>query len=533
MLSLKIFQNQNRNDYSNRGIFVATLAIATVFGLNFMLKQIFSEYIPMCLFLSSIVITAWVAGARAGIIATFFGAIIELLFFSNSAKGFLTSNSEVVGLSVYFIQGFGVSIVFGDFHKSQRQVIDSEKQLLTVLECEKIARANAETILQKLKKSQKQLSKEREIAKNANRVKTLFLAHMSHEIRTPLAAVLGFTDLLKDPALSQAERLNYIDIIERTGNNLKDIINDILDISKVEAGHFEMDLIPFSLQTLIQEVHSVLKLKCHEKNIDLLFEPDGEIPRYVKTDPKRLRQILVNLIGNSIKFTDKGFVKMIYKVEASSLCFRVYDTGLGISGKQKSRLFENFSQGDSSVSRRFAGTGLGLALSRKLARMLGGDIKLISSEINEGSVFEIKLNFEPASEVTVWPKKYSFEEDVPDFEGKKILVVDDSADNRLLLECALKKIGCQVFTAADGAEALTKTETQYFDLILMDMQMPVMDGYVAAQHLRSRECKTPVIALTANALKEDRLKCIEAGCDDYLSKPLQKEELYEIIRTHC
>lgn len=525
---------------SRYGFAVALASILAIFSLNFLLRFAFPNYLPMTLFLSAVVVAAWAAGTPSGVFATFLGGIIEVVFFSNNFFSFFVNSNESVRVLVYLVQGIAISYIFGEFHHAQTQVLESKERLLLALEREKKARAISEKALQKLKTSQRQLNKEREIAKNANRVKTLFLAHMSHEIRTPLGAILGFTDLLKEPGLTDTERVKYLNIIDRTGNNLKDIINDILDISKVEAGHFEIDLVPFSLEALLQEIHAVLSLKCLEKNTELKFIAEGEIPNFVITDPKRLRQILVNLIGNSIKFTKKGSVTLYYHVEGENLLFRVKDTGIGISKEQRSRLFQNFSQGDDSISRRFAGTGLGLVLSRKLARMLGGDIQLRWSKLNEGSIFDVRLKFTPVAEAGTLPAKTLQPEEAKakhsaqqEFQNKKVLVVDDSPDNQFLLERVLSKLGMVVSTASNGAEALTMTENHTYDVILMDMQMPVMDGYTAAEHLRERQCKTPVIALTAHAMKEDRLKCLNAGCTDYLTKPLQKDQLYKVLKAHC
>jgi CheY-like chemotaxis protein/anti-sigma regulatory factor (Ser/Thr protein kinase) len=279
-----------------------------------------------------------------------------------------------------------------------------------------------------------------------------------------------------------------------------------------------------------------LGLRCRAKSIQLDFVPIGFVPDYVIADPLRIRQILMNLLGNAIKFTNKGKVRLEYFAEENSergiLHFRVVDSGIGVSIDQQARLFENFSQGDSTVARRFAGTGLGLALARRLANLMGGDVNLLESTEGRGSVFSASIAYRRVvpSEIKLVTSTANKNRQL--FPGKNVLVADDSADNRYLFECILTKLGMNVSLAENGEEAIRLIRSNHFDIVLMDMQMPIMDGYQATGLLRVSNPRLPVIALTAHAMKEDREKCMMAGCRDYLTKPVQHKQLVDILRTY-
>ncbi len=281
----------------------------------------------------------------------------------------------------------------------------------------------------------------------------------------------------------------------------------------------------------MNELYALLHLKCIQKGLTLLFEIDPGSPEFVQADPTRLRQILMNLIGNAIKFTSEGFVKVSYKADGEDLYFKVQDSGIGISSEQQQNLFQNFTQGDKSISRQFAGTGLGLALSQQLAKLLGGDVELLESSVGKGSTFVARVSFQKASVLKNEISQNSNVKVDPVLNGKKILVVDDSVDSQYLMVHILKKYGCLVTSAFNGEEALKITDESHFDLILMDMQMPVMDGYAATRKLRLKNCLSPIIALTAHAMKEDRDLCLQAGCVQYVSKPTHTAELIETIRN--
>lgn len=374
---------------------------------------------------------------------------------------------------------------------------------------------------------------ERQNAEHASETKNLFLANMSHEIRTPLNAILGFSEILADSDLSSKERTHYAAIIKRTGASLTSIINDILDVTKVEAEQLNVVMKTFSLNQLISDIFAILRLRCEEKGVELTFSKKGEFTDIIQSDPARLRQILVNIIGNSIKFTEKGFVRVDYEVKNNHLIFSVKDTGTGISHAQVGRLFKPFSQGDNSVRKKFGGTGLGLLIAQKLAQLLGGDVRLEESHIGQGSRFSISIAYVPMQSAQPESVKTS-SENVPTaantlLKGKKVLVVEDSPDNQLLAELYLSRSGATVEFANNGLEGVRKIKTNNYDVVLMDIQMPVMDGYTATQEARNFGIKIPIVALTGFAMKEDQQKCLEAGCDDYLAKPFDRQSLIKCI----
>jgi signal transduction histidine kinase/ActR/RegA family two-component response regulator len=378
-----------------------------------------------------------------------------------------------------------------------------------------------------------QLIDDKRTAVHASQTKNLFLANMSHEIRTPLNAILGFTELMRDPELSDSDKIHYLDIIKRTGNNLATIINDILDLSKVEADQMEVETEVFSLSQLMQDLYLLLGMRAKEKGIEFKIQKKGEVSECIQTDPGRLRQVLLNLAGNAIKFTERGSVNLSYEVRGHYLFFTVKDTGKGIPKTQLNSLFKPFSQGDSSVSKKFGGTGLGLILSKKLAQLMGGDIGLLESTYQRGSTFYIKVAYQPVYEGKQRVSEVSQEQKAPqNFEklaGKKVLIVEDTKDNQVLLNLYLAKVGMKVSFADNGEEGIKKALIESYDIVLMDMQMPVKDGYEATKELRSKGYQVPIVALTGYAMKGDREKCLRAGCNDYIAKPVSKSQLMTTV----
>ncbi len=368
----------------------------------------------------------------------------------------------------------------------------------------------------------------------ASESKSEFLANMSHEIRTPMSAILGYADILarhlKDP-----DDLNCVSIIRSNGKFLLEIINDILDISKIEAGKIELSKKVFRLDTLVADVGLLMQVRAVEKLIDFTVEIDGRIPQDIKSDSKRLKQILVNLIGNAIKFTESGSVRLVVrslKKDASHVQFDVIDTGIGMTAEQQTRLFQPFSQGDASVARRFGGTGLGLAISERLAEMLGGEIS-VESEPGKGSTFSLTIAAGKVENVAMvgmenWevapPKILPGKTDKVRLDGK-FLVVDDRREIRFIAQHFIEDAGGKVVTGENGQEAIdavaeANAKGQPFDIVVMDMQMPVLDGYEATRRLRKSGFQQPIIALTAHAMEGDRDECLKAGCTDYIPKPL-------------
>lgn len=368
-------------------------------------------------------------------------------------------------------------------------------------------------------------------AENANQVKTLFLASMSHEIRTPLGVILGLAEILKEPNLSRQDQLKYIETIEKTGQNLTRILNDILDISKVETGHFEIEKSTFSLSDFLKDIESMMRVKAEKESDRLLFVRQGEIRDRVFTDRIRLRQILVNLINNALKFTQNGEVKVAYWEQNQVLHFQIQDTGVGIPKESQERLFQAFYQTDEGTQ-QVEGSGLGLVLSKRLAQALGGDVILKESQLKKGSTFLVTIRNEQIEDTRTKSESKPMQGNVVQantLADKKVLVVEDVLDNQMLTKLYLARKGMEVQFAQNGAEGVQKALENDFDLILMDMQMPVMDGYTATKQLRDKGYQKPIIALTAHAMKEDRERCLQSGCDDYLTKPLDANILYGVI----
>ncbi|MCB9849641.1 MAG: response regulator [Phycisphaerales bacterium] len=395
-------------------------------------------------------------------------------------------------------------------------------------------------------------------AEAASRSKSDFLANMSHEIRTPMTAILGFTDVLRstaDDQISVAQRKDAIETIERNGTYLLQIINDILDISKIEAGKLDVQNIRTPLVPVIAEICSLMKVRADLKNLPFSLAYTESIPECIHTDPIRLKQILVNLIGNAVKFTESGSVKLVVGFDSSDaeskIHFDVIDTGPGMTRAQLDKLFKPFTQVDTSATRSFGGTGLGLAISRRLAMMLGGSLT-VASEPGKGSRFRITVSTGPLDGIrmldnpleatSIKAEPAPAKKDTVLQLNCRILLAEDGVDNQRLIAHVLRKAGADVTVVENGklaVEAALGSAEDYpgdsallpFDVILMDMQMPVMDGYQATQVLRERGYTGPIIALTAHAMIGDRERCIEAGCSDYDTKPIDRIGLIKKITS--
>lgn len=372
---------------------------------------------------------------------------------------------------------------------------------------------------------------------SANRSKSDFIANISHEIRTPMTGILGYTAVLRDSNSSNQEKDEAVKIIDRNAEHLMGIIDEILDISKLESGKFDYDYQVVELPKLIDDVYALVKVKAEEKNIDLIFTLSGKIPKYIKIDPKRFKQILFNVVGNAVKFTNEGYVhvKVLYNLEEAELMFLVRDTGIGIELKNQGHLFKYFEQVDSSVSRNHGGTGLGLVLSKDMAEGMRGDVNLIRSEINKGSVFEISFQLEIEHELILTNqlnlsengKKEFKQTDEREFllEEKRIMIVDDAKENSRLFEMYLKKAGAETVVHNNGVDAISSAAREYFDLILLDLQMPGKDGFQVLKELRSNLFDGPIVALTAHTMEEEKIRTKEAGFDEHLSKPIKPRDL--------
>ena len=413
-----------------------------------------------------------------------------------------------------------------------------------------------------------ELQRARATAEAATMSKSMFLANMSHEIRTPMTAILGFVDLLTEEQKDLAEREFIVNAIRRNGKHLLTIINDILDLSKIEAGGMGVEIISCAPLNIVQDVVSFMQPQALDRGLELFVELKSPIPETIETDPTRLRQILMNLIGNSIKFTEHGGVKVLVhftnepmepRVEpdqsdaapaANRIQVQVMDTGIGIDDVQRQKLFHPFTQADASTTRRFGGTGLGLTISRRLSRMLGGDI-FSSSQAGLGSIFTVEIGIgnanldrmitvlTPQTPVHLESKSKIQSEDPQQIihnAKTSVLVAEDGEDNQRLMVHHLTRAGMKITVANNGHEAVdlaiaAQKQGRAPDVILMDMQMPVMDGYEATEKLRSLGWRGAIIAITAHAMNGDRDRCMKSGCDEYLTKPIEKDALIQAVQN--
>lgn len=389
---------------------------------------------------------------------------------------------------------------------------------------------------------QEQLLRESVVAaEEASRAKSAFLSNMSHEIRTPMTSILGFTDVLRGNRIqSEDDRLRHLATISRSGNHLLGLINDLLDLSKIESGAMEMEAIPVEPAAVVYEVIKTLQVKAEEKRIDLSFKIRDALPETIQSDPARLRQIVTNLVGNAIKFTETGGVTVALGRCNDTLQIDIVDTGIGMDATQQASIFDAFTQADVSITRRFGGTGLGLSISRELARALGGDVS-VASKPGEGSTFTVVVPLGDVAGVAILDPDAQrarfdrIEDSEPgrwQFAAARVLVVDDAAENRELLLLLLGDLGLDVTLACNGQEALDCLEqVNDFEAILMDIQMPVMDGYEAVRRMRESGVELPIVALTANAMKGYEQRILASGFSHYQTKPIEIERLTAMLAS--
>jgi signal transduction histidine kinase/ActR/RegA family two-component response regulator len=431
--------------------------------------------------------------------------------------------------------------------------LDAQHEMLVMSQAEAIS-CHVEEREKRLREKEEHTLKEQffRAAEEANRAKSEFLANMSHEIRTPMTAILGFTEMLLS-RLGDREDLEAARTIHRNGQHLLAIINDILDLSKIEAGKLDAERTPCSVMEILSDVETLMRGAAEAKGLTLEFAYDGLIPETIETDPVRLRQILHNLVGNAVKFTRRGEVRITASLSAEpsgprNLLIEVRDTGIGMTPDQIERIFDPFTQANSATTRQYGGSGLGLAICDRLAGMLGGEIN-VQSVLGEGSAFTVSVAAGNLDGIRLIrpPKASAPAENTSDVDAAgpatlngRILLVEDGVDNQRLISLVLQKAGATVSLAANGKEAVEAVSANQpvegqdapFDLILMDIQMPEMDGHEATRRIRKLGFSGPIIALSAHARESEIQGIIKAGCNEYLAKPIQREGLLRAIERY-
>ncbi len=449
---------------------------------------------------------------------------------------FVTAHQED---SLFIFKGYQTGAVDLLFKPLDPDMVRAKVQMFVELALQRIM----------LQSQVKELEQLRIEANAANLAKSQFLANMSHEIRTPLAAVMGFAEMIANGLGTNEERQECSAAVKRNSHLLMRLIDDILDLSKIEANKLELEQTIFDLSELLKDVDSTMSFKARENGVSLVFKAPTNLTSYYISDPIRLKQALLNIIGNAIKFSHSGgtvtvdarFSPVSGKKQPidnyERFVVTVTDEGIGLTQEQAERLFKPFTQADSSTKRRFGGSGLGLIISREIARATGGDIRLVSSESGKGSSFELEFFIEKSeksknSKTILLNNEFEFQaENRNALKGRQILAVDDSPDNLALISLFLKDSGAELTFAENGLKAIDEASKKDFDLILMDVQMPGMDGHEATSAIRSLNFKNPIIALTAHALRSEHEKCRAAGCDSVLTKPISRTKLIKELKT--
>ena len=433
-----------------------------------------------------------------------------------------------------------------EMESSRQRLHRAEEQNRKQAEAQADAIVHSAEIIHELEETRESLHHAREQAESANRAKSEFLANMTHEIRTPLNSILGFADIMRRGSVSPGDTAEYLEIIVNSGRHLVELVDEVLDVSKVETGRMEIDRQPCELRSVMNEVVGLMSPKAAERETALIVQVSDDIPGVITTDRFRLRQILLNLIGNAIKFTSSGSIRVDCELRKTNdpsaepqqkLAIHITDTGIGIAADRLETIFEPFVQADSSTTCQYGGTGLGLTLRRSLAQLLGGSLS-VTSVFGVGSTFTVNIDPTPMNER--FPDTSAAPAVVSDVAAPtlpaqqtphrgRLLIVDDVVTNRRYLRLLLKRAGFEIVEAENGQKALDAVEAQDFDLVLMDLQMPVMDGYQATEQLRQSGIDIPVIAVTANPFEASLQKSLKAGCNAWLTKPVDPDALLDEI----
>lgn len=532
--------------------FCIPLFAVTILSMNYKKKYLLARIVGSFL----LNLTAWNAliffGKSFNGYLIFYVAIIyNVMAIGNRSKYFWVLLAlPILGLLYADYLSYTQLLPITHFHSSEAPLpillsdtIITISLILTMLLIEKLLSEKNERALKSLNQNLESIVEKRtellNIAKSealqASEAKSQFVANTSHELRTPLGAIIGFIDLISNDQASDIEKKQYVEVIKRNANQLLQIVNEVLDLSKIEADKLQIEKQNINLHDLMEDIRLLMSLKSEDKGLEFKIIKSEPLPQIIETDPLRLKQILINLIGNAIKFTEAGSITVHLKCETKAhknyLVFNISDTGLGISPKYIKDLFKPFSQEDSSYMRKYGGTGLGLSLSKKMAHLLGGELTLLETNQNTGSTFQLRIKCViPQVSQNKSEANSRLVSNAKNLKDQNILIVDDAPDNLFLISRYLKNEEANVDTAINGQDALEKVRTQKYDVILMDLQMPIMDGYQAVRIMKEDPSfKTPIIAFTADAMKGEKWRSQAAGFSGYLTKPVDRQKLIKTI----